>query len=75
MDLRGKNGTTFVLAWRWEKIGDPLKLKNIWEMEPYYMTGEHGVTGLGSQTGMADIFVCLNPSNKMSQAVGLKKIK
>lgn len=39
----------------------------------YYVAGKLGVTGLGGQIGMADVFVCLNPSNKMSQTVAFKK--
>lgn len=42
--------------------------------ESYYVTGERGVTGFSGrvQIGTADVFVCLNPSNKMPQTVGFK---
>lgn len=46
--------------------------------ESYYVAGKHGVTdffflvGGGAQIGTADVFVCVDTSNKMPQTVGFK---
>jgi hypothetical protein len=45
--------------------------------ESYYAAGKHGVSdvflwGGGAQIGTADVFVCMDTSNKMPQTVGFK---